>query len=264
MGEDRNVDGQIVDLGLQDDIIPIDKTHPSARNRFILRSNRLRKLGLNPFTSAISTSTMLRAAAEVWRAKRPVEGVDGHGGGDVEDDDESVYAFLSRRFGAGVTELASAGMHGIYAASLEDLSAQAVLGRVWGYEAEYGSVLRGLYRDGKSDRGRREKEEERKRWEGLGELGRVRQDWAMYGLKGGLGTLTRRLEQAVRSRSNVEVRLGESVQSVELTPRGVEVGRLSSSPQIVSLALRFACLRFAITRTRIRTRHEVQAQAHAD
>ena len=136
-------------------------------------------------------------------------------------------SFLLRRFGPGVANLASAGLHGIYAASTTDLSAKTVLGRVYEYEQEYGSVIMGLLRAKYSSKAKIEKEEEEKRWAGLGELGKERESWAMYGLRGGLGSLTKRLEREIRERG-VDIKLGEMVEGLRPTEEGVNVSAISS------------------------------------
>ena len=183
-------------------------------------------MGLNPINGAIPLSTILRALVEPFRTTSK-----------SETDDESVHSYLTRRFGKGVAKLASAGMHGIYAASLEDLSAKAILGRVFDWESEYGSVIWGMFRDKKSLKRVMERKDEEGRWAQLGEIGRDREDWAMYGLKGGIGTLTGRLEGFIKDQGGVEVRLGESVRGLKSTPEGVEVGRKSLLCLGISLLL---------------------------
>lgn len=118
--------------------------------------------------------------------------------------------------------LASAGLHGIYAASSTDLSAKTVLGRLYEWEKEYGSVIVGMIRAKYSEKAKIEKEEETQRWAPLGQLGKDREDWAMYGLKGGLGSLTGRLEKEIRARG-VDVRLGEKVEGLEPGTEGIKV-----------------------------------------
>ena len=210
---------QICELGLQDDIIAIPKTHPSAKNRYILGpSNQLLPLSLNPLRSAISPTTLMSATLEPFRSSSAqAKSVTAQ-----SQDDESVDSFLRRRFGPGVANLASAGLHGIYAASSTDLSAKTVLGRLYEWEKEYGSVIVGMIRAKYSDKAKTETREEAERWAPLGELGQARENWAMYGIKGGLGSLTAKLEKEIRERG-VDVRLGEVVESLQAGPKGVEV-----------------------------------------
>lgn len=200
-------------MGLKDEIIAIPKTHPSAKNRYILgKDNKLRPISLNLFHSALKPSMLLSAALEPLRRRRKAE----------SEADESVDSFLRRRFGPGVAELASAGLHGIYAASSGDLSAKAVLGRMYDWETEYGSVIGGLMRNGRSAKAKREKKREEGRWARLGEIGKEREAWAMYGLRGGLGTLTDGLTRAIRDKQ-MDLRLDTLVKKMAVTPKGVDV-----------------------------------------
>jgi len=133
-----------------DSMIPISKTHPSARNRFILDLSspqpELSKLTLNPFKSH---QPLLRGIlTEPFRRSNT-----------PSDDDESVDSFLRRRFGGTISDLGSAGMHGIYASSSTQLSARAVMGGVYEGEREYGSVLLGMMRRGWKSEVREEKRE---------------------------------------------------------------------------------------------------------
>ena len=202
--------------------MPVSKSHPSTRNRYIIDLERLNPtlslIRLNPFStnSVPSFRTVLVAALEPFASRRT----------DVED--ESVDSFIRRRFGAGVADLASAGMHGIYAASSHDLSARAILGRVYEAEATYRSVILGLLLGSFSGQSKREKNQDQKRWAELGELGEVRKDWAMYGLKGGLETLTSALAKGLQDRG-VELRLREKVTRVKAERDHIFVSLQTSS-----------------------------------
>ena len=205
------------DLELLPSLLPIPKTHPSARNRFLLNLAAdppdLRKLTLNPLRSR--TPLLRGILAEPFRPRSQ-----------DTDEDESADTFLRRRFGDAIANLASAGMHGIYAASPSQLSARAVLGGVYEGEREFGSVLYGLLRRSWSAASKREKEEARVEWAELGELGKVREGWRIYGLKGGLESLTRRLGEVVRDRG-VEIRLKEKVVGLAVEDDSVRVSASS-------------------------------------
>jgi oxygen-dependent protoporphyrinogen oxidase len=93
---------------------------------------------------------------------------------------------------------------------------------VYEYEKEYGSVIMGLLRAKHSAKAKAEKKEEEDRWAVLGELGKERERWAMYGIRGGLGSLTARLEREIKGRG-VDVKLGEIVESLQPNKEGVSV-----------------------------------------
>lgn len=180
---------------------------------------------LNPLSigSQPSLSTLLSASVEPFRRNKSAS------------EDESVDSFLRRRFGDGVADLASAGMHGIYAASSAQLSARAVLGKVHDVEQQYGSVLYGMWRRSRTRSAKKEKADEAKRWEGMGQVAKDKDDWAMYGLKGGLHTLTDALHQRLKAKG-VEIRMNESVNSLLAVDGQVKV----SLPGILALMCRSA------------------------
>ena len=74
---------------------------------------------------------------------------------------------------------------------------------------------------------KKEKQEDAARWKRLGPLDDKRRDWAMYGLKGGLSTLTDRLAADLRTKG-VSMRLGEHVKELDcsLKDQSLSVSRL--------------------------------------
>ena len=115
-------------------------------------------------------------------------------------------------------------MHGIYAASPTRLSARAVLGGVFEGERDYGSVIMGLLRRRWQDKFKAEKREAKTEWQEMGELGRMREEWSLYGLQGGLQRLTDRLGEEV-VRRGVDVKLGEKVIGLAVEQGRAKVSR---------------------------------------
>jgi len=138
----------------------------------------------------------------------------------ITGEDESVDSFLQRRFGRKVAGLASAMMHGIYAASSTELSAKMVLGAAYEGERRTGSMLWGLILRVFSRSHRQKLKAEKEEWAQLGQLGKEREKWSMYGLRGGIGSLTDRLAEEIKARG-VEIMLGTTVVSLEPSDKGV-------------------------------------------
>ena len=134
-------------------------------------------------------------------------------------EDESVASFFSRRFGPDAAGVASAFVHGIYAADPDALSVRSAFGILPAAEEKYGSVVLGMLLGARS---KEEREAERKAWEAVGPLGMERKDWSMYALQGGMQSLTDRLEARVIAAGG-EVRLGTEVWRVEKAEDGVHV-----------------------------------------
>lgn len=207
---------QIKDLELEDSIIPVSLTHPAAKNRFLLDPTTSTLTILPSGLSAIAgrqprllKGLLPSALAEPFQSRRP-----------PTLHDESVDSFIRRRLGPGIAEnMISAMVHGIYATDSRTLSVRAAFPSMWDAESKAGSLILGMIKGTKS---KAEKEKENAEWADLGELGKKREGWSLYGLQGGLGALTSRLLREIQ-RKGVDVRFGETVTSIETTSDGLNV-----------------------------------------
>lgn len=125
----------ISSLGLDGELLRADSKAP----RYVLLDGALRKAPLGPLdlmgTSLLSFGTKLRLLSELWRRSRPPE------------EDESVAAFVRRKFGEDLLEnLVGPLVSGIHAGDPERLSLRSAFPVVHQWEAEHGSVLRGAMR----------------------------------------------------------------------------------------------------------------------
>jgi len=119
-------------LGLDGELLRADAKAP----RYVLLDGALRQVPLGPRdllgTSLLSLGTKLRLLSEPWRRTKPPE------------DDESVAAFVRRKFGEDLLEnLVGPLVSGIHAGDPERLSLRSAFPAVHQWEAEHGSVLRG-------------------------------------------------------------------------------------------------------------------------
>lgn len=124
------------------------------------------------------------------------------------DDDESLAAFVRRRFGNELLErIVQPMVGGIYTSDPERLSLQATLPRFLELEQKYGSLIKGLRRASR------------------GEQQSAQASGARYGLfatpVGGMSDLLNALRTALES--EVEIQLGRQVKSLRLLPFGCEV-----------------------------------------
>jgi oxygen-dependent protoporphyrinogen oxidase len=124
----------VAELGLGGVLTP---AQPAAKKRFIFWNGKLHQLPAKPpealKMTILSPLGKLRAAGELFVGK-------GTGGGD-----ESVAAFMARRFGREVAErLVSPALLGISGGDASDTSLAAIFPRLRDIEAEHGSVIRGM------------------------------------------------------------------------------------------------------------------------
>lgn len=122
-------------LGLESAVEPLA---PSSQARMIVRGGALETIRPHPFsvltTGALTLSDKFSLARDFFGGKRaPPPG-----------EDESLDAFLERRFGRALTDhFFAAVMTGIFAGDLKKLSAASCMPALVTAEKEYGSVLRG-------------------------------------------------------------------------------------------------------------------------
>ncbi|GAA5989515.1 hypothetical protein JCM10908_000513 [Rhodotorula pacifica] len=226
------------DVGLSSQLVIVPKSAPSAKNRYLYTPPTLTLLpsSLSSAFKSLFTVPLIRHVLpsillEPFRPRSPLHD-DPSGLGD-----ESVDAFFTRRFGKTLaSEMMSAMIHGIYAGDTRRLSVRAAFPQLWEAEREWGSVvLAGLFGSLARRKGWKEKSAWRRRAEeetdememikmrlsGLHQEGGHRLVKAMegasvWGVKGGIETLTDRL-RARLEREGVEFWMGErgAVNAVE-------------------------------------------------
>ncbi len=134
-------------LGIETEARRLD---PRSGARFIVRDGKLAGIEPNPLkvltTSALSLGDKVSFARDLLGRKHAPTG-----------EDESLDAFLARRFGRStVDHFLAAVMTGIFAGDLKKLSAESCMPALVTAEREYGSVVRGLLKGlGKAEDGSR-------------------------------------------------------------------------------------------------------------
>jgi oxygen-dependent protoporphyrinogen oxidase len=126
------------ELELTDDVID---ARPEAKNRFIYWDGKLHQLPSKPpevfSMSLLSPGGKLRAFCELFVPRRAAD----------DGEEESVYAFMARRFGTEVAErIATPALLGVSGGDAASTSLAAVFPRLPELERERGSVIRGMVR----------------------------------------------------------------------------------------------------------------------
>jgi oxygen-dependent protoporphyrinogen oxidase len=134
----------------------------------------------------------------------------------LENRDESVDSFFTRRFGATFARtFGSALVHGIYAADSRKLSVRAAFPAILDAEQRgMGSLVRGMLFTSKK------KAEESYE---LGKVEEMMQGVSVYSFRDGMETLTRALETTLRAAPNVHILPGTQISSLALSKNhGIE------------------------------------------
>lgn len=138
--------------------------------------------------------------------------------------DTSVDDLVRRTLGPRIADsMISSMVHGIYAADSRVLSVRSTFPVLWDALQAKGSLVLGLLRPGKSAVREEIAKAENQAWEALGDdMNARRKTWSIYGIRGGVETLTHRLEEEVR-RLGVDIRAGQSIEKMEPTSDGCRV-----------------------------------------
>ncbi|MBA2368143.1 MAG: protoporphyrinogen oxidase [Candidatus Protochlamydia sp.] len=136
-GSGREMLTLIEELGIGDQLIG---AHPASRRRFIYRKGCLQELPQNPL-GILFKPAMQGWAGALWRDWTASKS---------KEEDESVEAFFNRRLGKNwCSRLADPFMSGIYAGDIRKLSMRSCLPLLWSWEREYGSLLKGAWKQPK-------------------------------------------------------------------------------------------------------------------
>jgi protoporphyrinogen/coproporphyrinogen III oxidase len=128
----------IASAGLEPRIV---RALPASRRRSVYVAGQLRPFPASP--PALLRTNLLSARGKLRLLREPF--IRPRDGG--EDDDESVFDFVARRFGIEAAQRAAGpALIGIYAGDAAALSVRAALPRLAALEREHGSVLRGMFR----------------------------------------------------------------------------------------------------------------------
>jgi oxygen-dependent protoporphyrinogen oxidase len=135
-----------VELGIADQLLEA----PAGAPRYVFIDGTLKAVPLNPV--AMLTSSLLSVRTK-WRMAR-----DAFGTSRPPDVDESVAAFVRRKFGEVLLDrLVGPFVSGIYAGNPECLSLRSAFPQLHEAEKSSGSVIRGIRRAAKSRKGPRER-----------------------------------------------------------------------------------------------------------
>ncbi len=134
------------ELGIADQFLQA----PASAPRYVLIDGTLKNVPLNPV--AMLASSLLSPTTK-WKIAR-----DAFGTTSVPESDESVAAFVRRKFGAELLErLVAPFVSGIYAGDPERLSLRSAFPQLHDAEKSAGSVIRGMMRAAKLRKGPRER-----------------------------------------------------------------------------------------------------------
>ncbi|KAI8377663.1 protoporphyrinogen oxidase [Radiomyces spectabilis] len=211
----------IRDLGLKDALLYVPKTHPSAKHRYIYYDGKINTLpsSLSEFLfkrPPIFKSVMSAGLCEPFIPKKTFP--------EGQDDDESLYDFMVRRFNKHCAlNLMGALAHGVYAGDVKQLSLKSTFRVLYEAERAKGSVVRGMASGaGKSYSFRERGMAARARQEDP-EWFASTEDMSVIGLKDGMESVTLQLRAWLENQGNVQIITDEPVQQISRSDNDKEI-----------------------------------------
>ncbi|XP_044304519.1 protoporphyrinogen oxidase isoform X3 [Varanus komodoensis] len=198
----RNTLLMISDLGLEGSILPVPGDHPASKNRYLYVGGMLHKLpsGIGSILRTVSPFTR----PLLWSGLKELTAPRGSGA------DETIHAFVSRRFGQELADVAVDSLcRGVFAGDCRALSIRSCFPALFQAERTHRSVILGMVLGGgKSDP------------VSSPLVRRARQErWSQWSLRDGMQSLPEALADFLKRRG-VEIRLNSPVRRLQRTASG--------------------------------------------
>uniref|UniRef100_A0A8C1V5K0 Protoporphyrinogen oxidase n=1 Tax=Cyprinus carpio TaxID=7962 RepID=A0A8C1V5K0_CYPCA len=202
----RNTLNMVSELGLESEILPVTKDHVASKNRFLYVKGQLHKMPsgpggvvrtIPPFSRPIIQSVL----KEILIRKGTEE-------------DESVHAFVSRRLGSELANIAIDSLcRGVFAGDSRQLSVRSCFPPLYEAERSRGSIVLGMLMGSggpkvvPSDLAKKASTE----------------SWTQWSLKRGMQAFPEALEDTLKRRERVELHHHAKVKSLNMNSEGWEI-----------------------------------------
>ncbi|KAM7080445.1 protoporphyrinogen oxidase isoform 3-T3 [Ciconia maguari] len=193
---------KVSELGLEGDVLPVPGDHPASKNRFLYAGRALHKLpsGLGGLLRPVPPFSR----ALLWSGVRDLLAPAG------TEPDETVHAFVHRRFGQEVADIAVDSLcRGVFAGDCRALSVRSCFPTLFEAERHRRSVLLGLALGSGKERGAESRLSRRAQAE----------RWSQWSLRGGMESLAEALAAFLRPRG-VELHCHAPLRRLRRCPDG--------------------------------------------
>ncbi|KAL8999235.1 MAG: hypothetical protein Q9169_001900 [Polycauliona sp. 2 TL-2023] len=205
----------IRDLALEDQVLMTSKQSVAAQNRFIYFPDHLVRLPgpgssvwdvvYSMFTEPLYKGSVSTALTELIKPIRS------------NIDDESIGSFISRRFSSSLADnIVSAGIHGIYAGDIYQLSVRSIMPFLWAAEPAAMSVIAGYLGWSLHWPQDTALEADWSKAPPASDTIKSIRDSSVFTFKKGIGQLADRLEAELRQSANVTIQRATKVDELQL------------------------------------------------
>ena len=217
-------------LKLNDKIIPIDTSHPAARNRLIYVNKKLHVLP-NSLSSMLRVNEPFkrRLFSLMWNDLRAPK---------VQIEDESIYSFVERRLGKDVADyLISPMICGICAGNAKEISVNFLMKPIFELEQKYGSISKGLLMELLNKLSSKTDVKSLNSTKSTLVKRVQNEKWSVWGLKGGLEQFPIALKNNLDTKSNIKLNTKTQCEQITFKPDEVELlvnGKIEKYDRVIS------------------------------
>uniref|UniRef100_A0A4W4FIJ1 Protoporphyrinogen oxidase n=1 Tax=Electrophorus electricus TaxID=8005 RepID=A0A4W4FIJ1_ELEEL len=204
----QNTLNMLSELGLEREILAVPHDHVASKNRFLYVNGQLHRMpsslsGVVHTVPPFSRPIILSVLKEVLVSKGKQE-------------DECVHAFVSRRLGSELADIAIDSVcRGVFAGDSRQLSVRSCFHSLYSAEQAWGSVLLGMLMGKLMGSGELVPSELAQRAQ--------KERWAQWSLRRGMQALPETLHEVLRGKERVEVHQNTPVKSLSRKPGGWEI-----------------------------------------
>ncbi|KAG5672713.1 hypothetical protein PVAND_002815 [Polypedilum vanderplanki] len=195
----------IENLGIEDLVVPVHRSHVAAKNRMVYAKNQLCMMPnslkgifttIPPFTKPLFYAGIKDLFT--GKSKVPLE-------------DESIYDFIARRFGEEIAQYAiSPVICGICAGDAKEISVKFLFKEIFEKEQKYGGVIKGIFKS------RKEKVQDANAVTANTEFTKRAkiEGWSIYRMQDGVEIIPKKIVEHLQNNENVELNLNSTCERI--------------------------------------------------
>ncbi|ODM91697.1 Protoporphyrinogen oxidase [Orchesella cincta] len=200
----------VEDLGLHHNLLYVEKTHPTAQNRYIYLGGKLIKLPTS--AKVLYKRTEPFKGPLFWSILRDLVKFRKKGS------DDSIYNFMSRRFGSEIADyLADPLIRGVCAGDAKKISVKFLMKEMFEHEQNYGSVVLGHFLSKFRKQPCTLSEDDKTIGFSNVALASLSGNWSIWSLEQGLEMLPKALEDYLVTKNNIQLLKSVDVDRLRLT-----------------------------------------------
>jgi len=205
------------EIGMQNQVQYVTREHPAAKNRFLFVNGKITKLPtdmsiLFQTTPPFEKPLLFAGLRDLFKTRQKL-------------DDDTIYNFVSRRFGEDVAKYTiDPIIRGVSAGDSKQISVKFMMKQLFEYEQKNGSVVYGYLKDMFQEWRTPSPVSPEEQTIGFSNIAlcSLKEKWSVWTLENGLQTLTEKLEDILVSQET-QILKNCDIQSIKLDRGGADI-----------------------------------------